>query len=578
MLTELRITDFAIVDSLELRFDGGLITFTGETGAGKSIIIDAVEAVVGGRVDSSLVRAGAQRAVVEADFHLGASVREPVLAILEREDLLDGDEFVSLTREIRLQGRSLARINGRSVNVNLLKEIGEYLVDVHGQSEHLSLLRTREHRRLLDGFAGAEAALNRYTETYQELRQVQKDLDSLRQLERDSVRRAELLEYQTNEIEAAAPVLGEEEVLKQERDRLANAESLATLAQTALAALEESVPESPAANELLGQAIEALNHLARLDPWKAGLRDQFQEALDLLADAAVNLRDYSELIEFNPRRLDAVEERLSLLYNLQRKYGDGLERVLEFGAQARRDLEDITHAEERLAELADNEHRLLIRLGEYGATLSAARKTAAGQMGRALEVQLKDLRMAGARFEVEFEQTTDPQGAPSKDGVRVAYGPYGLETLQFLVAPNPGEGLKPIVKIASGGEMSRLMLALKNVLAQADPTPTLIFDEIDQGIGGRVGAVVGEKLWRLARRHQVMCITHLPQLAAYSQQHYHVSKRVHAGRTTTVVESLDSEKRLKELAQMLGDVSEGTLQSAREMVAAVRTLEKPGSG
>ncbi|MCB9136275.1 MAG: DNA repair protein RecN [Anaerolineales bacterium] len=572
MLTELRITQFAIIDHLELRFESGLITFTGETGAGKSIIIDALEALLGGRVDATWVRAEANRAIVEGDFQIPAAVREAVHAILEREELLDDPDTLTLTREIRAQGRSLARVNGRTANVSLLRELGEYLVDVHGQSEHLSLLRVNEHLRLLDGYAGVDVPLAAYRTTYQALRKVQNDLRALRDAERDAVRRADMLTYQLEEIESARLKPGEEEDLKQERTRLANAESLASLAQQSLFLLDEGDPETPAITDHLGQVVQALSQLGRTDPSQAGLSERVNGIFESLTDLARDLRDYLESVEFNPRRLEQVEERLDLMHGLKRKYGPTIPAILEFAAKARTQLDDITHAEERIAELEAQQGKLLLELGKRGQTLSAARRKAAAQMGRAIEIELNDLRMAGARFEVDFQVSHDPHGVMLDDGAQVAFGPQGLENVQFLIAPNPGEGLKPLAKIASGGETSRLMLALKNVLAKADQTPTLIFDEIDQGIGGRVGTVVGQKLWQLGQAHQVLCITHLPQLAAFGKQHYRVQKVIQDGRTSTTVEPLAGDKRLTELALMMGDVSEGTLRSAEEILHGARQM------
>jgi DNA repair protein RecN (Recombination protein N) len=283
------------------------------------------------------------------------------------------------------------------------------------------------------------------------------------------------------------------------------------------------------------------------------------------------LRNYLESVEFNPKRLDQVEERLNLIHSLKRKYGEDIPAILAFAAEARRQLETVTHAGERIAELQGLESKLLTELGQRGTRLSEKRRAASAEMRRAIESELTDLHMPGAQFDVDFQQHPDPRGAPLQDGRRLAFDATGLERIEFLIAPNPGEGLKPLVKIASGGETSRLMLALKNVLARADHLPSLIFDEIDQGIGGRVGIVVGQKLWQLARLHQVLCITHLPQLAAFGEQHIGVRKQVQEGRTLTLAEELSGEERLTELAQMMGEVSVGTLQSAKEMLAAARS-------
>jgi DNA repair protein RecN (Recombination protein N) len=575
MLVELRIQDFAIIDQLELRFHAGLVTFTGETGAGKSIIIDAVEAVMGGRVDVSMLRAGAERAAIEAEFKIPAHVRPAVHQLLLADDLLDDPDFVTLAREIRAEGRHLARVNGRTVRVSLLKDLGEYLVDVHGQSEHLSLLRVREQLRLLDSFAGSEDLLNDYQGVYRELRKVRADLQKLRESDRDAARRADLLSYQINEIEAAGLKTGEDDELRDERNRLANAETLSNLVQESLANLDDGDPEFQPISDLLGQVVEALRQLSRLDPSQRERYEQAQGLFDGVADLALELRDYGEEIEFNPRRLEQVEIRLDLIHNLKRKYGSSIEDVLGFARRAAEELDAITNAEERIEALEKEEKRLLEEIFRLGQALYARRETASRDMSDALEKELQDLNMSGAQFGVEFKRQPDPDGVPGENGDRVAFGPYGLDMIQFLVAPNPGEGLKPLAKIASGGEMSRLMLALKKVLATADPTPTLVFDEIDQGIGGRIGAVVGEKLWQLSNRHQVLCITHLPQLAAYGTQHYRVEKQVTGGRTSTRVEALEGEERISELAQMLGEVSEGTLQSAREILQSAGEVTSP---
>ncbi len=581
MLTELHIENFAIIERLDLQFADGLITFTGETGAGKSIIVDAVETLLGGRAEAVQVRAGAERANVEAVFRIPQLSRQAILEVLEREDLLDDPNYVTLGREVRLNGRNVARVNGRSVSASLLREIGEFLVDVHGQSEHLSLLRVNQHLSLLDRYAStgkdsaAAQALRDYQSLYAHLQQVERELAEIRQAERDAARRSDMLSYQIHEIEAARLQPGEEQLLREERNRLANAEGLSTLAQQALTALDEGMPESPAATDLLGQVTDALEDLARLDPSQASLVETAQTVFENLSELARSLREYLEGIEFNPRRLDQVEERLSLIHSLKRKYGDSIPEILEFAANARRQLDQITHAAERLQELETERERLLTQLGEAGERLSALRQAAARTLEKAIERELADLHMSGARFKVEFQRQPDADGARLPDGQRAAYYPFGLERIEFLIAPNPGEGFKPLTKIASGGETSRLMLALKNVLVQADPVPTLIFDEIDQGIGGRVGAIVGQKLWQLGRQHQVLCITHLPQLAAFGGQHYHVEKLVQSNRTLTRIRLLQGEERVAELAQMLGGVSESTLQSARELLAAAQAQQSP---
>lgn len=576
MLVELHIQNFAIIDRLDLRLGPGLIILTGETGAGKSIILDAVEMLVGGRADATVIRTNADAAFVEGVFALRGPEKEAVHEILKREDLLEDPAYVTLTREVRREGRSIARVNGRTVGVSLLKEIGAVLVDIHGQSEHLSLLNPRAHLGLLDRYANIAQALTEYRQTYQKLMSVRRELSELRQAQADAERRMEMLTFQAQEIEAAKLRPGEDEELKKERDRLANAEALAQHAQDALSVLDEGSPEAPSASDLVGQAARALASLARIDSTQADLADQASVLEDSLADLVRSLRRYLEEIEYNPKRLEEVEERLNLIHNLTRKYGGSIPAVIAFGVEARKQLENISTASERISALEAEERELLQTLSKQALALSDRRKAAAEQLSREVEKELDDLKMAAARFGVDFQTRPDPDGIPLPSGERVAFDHTGFDRVEFLVAPNPGEGLKPLVKIASGGETSRLMLALKNILASADEIPSLIFDEIDQGIGGRVGLVVGFKLWQLGRKHQVFCVTHLPQLAAFGDEHYQVQKLIQGERTLTRVERLQGEPQLLELSQMLGEVGEGTLRSAHELMQVARQMIKGG--
>ena len=570
MLTELRIENFAIIQNLELAFTPGLNIFTGETGAGKSIILDALEAVIGGKADATSIRTGADRASVEAHFSLPPMNREAILELLEREDLMDDASSLALSREVRREGRSTGRVNGRAVSLPIMRELGAYLIDIHGQSEHLSLLTVKSHLGLLDRYAGSQELLLAYRSLYRELQGVRKDLDMLRQSEQDALRRTDLLNFQVQEIEAAHLKEGEEDELGQERTRLANAENLATLAQQAINLLDESTPEAQSISDLTGQAAQALASLGRIDASQAPLAEQAQGLVDEMAEISRSLRTYIESIEFNPKRLEEVEERLELLHTLKRKYGADIPAVLAFAADARRQLDLITHAGERIAELEVKEAELLERLSAAARNLSEKRSQAATALSSAVERELGDLNMSGAGFAVDMKTEPDEQGLTLSDGTRVAFDESGIDKVEFLIAPNPGEGLKPLVKIASGGETSRLMLALKNVLAKADTIPTLIFDEIDQGIGGRVGFTVGEKLWRLGREHQVFCVTHLPQLAAFGDRHFRVRKEVVGERTLTLVDALQDDARLEELALMLGGAGEANRQAARETLAMAR--------
>ena len=574
MLSELRIHNFAIIDRLDLRFGTGLTILTGETGAGKSIILDAVVMLIGGKADTTSVRTEADAAFVEGVFQLKGPEKEAVNDILKREELLDDPNYVTLAREVRREGRSVARVNGRTVNLSLLKELGASLVDIHGQSEHLSLLDPRAHLGLLDRYAEVAAPLSEYRQTYHTLLNLRRELKDLRQAQADADRRTEMLTYAAEEIEAARLKNGEDEELRKERDRLANAESLAEYAQNALTLLDEGSPESSAASDLVGQAAQAMAGLAKIDSAQEELSNQASLLEDTLSDLVRSLRDYLEEIEFNPKRLEEVGERLDLIHRLVRKYGGSIPAVIAYGQDARKQLETITGAAGRIAQLEKEEATLLDKLAAQGEALSEKRKAAALRLSKGIELELDDLKMAAAKFGVSFQVKADPNGVPLPDGSRAAFDQNGLDRVEFMIAPNPGEGLKPLVRIASGGETSRLMLALKNVLARADQIPSLIFDEIDQGIGGRVGMVVGQKLWNLGRNHQVFCVTHLPQLAVFGEQHYQVQKLVEKGRTLTRVEKLDGDSRILELSQMLGGVGEGTLRSAHELLQVSRQMIK----
>jgi len=578
MLTELRIENFAIIQHLDLQLKSGLTTFTGETGAGKSIILDALEALVGGRAEPTQIRSGTERALLEATFCVPETYRKDIHAILEREALLDDPDQLVLSRELRREGRSVGRINGRATNTSLMREIGSYLVDIHGQSEHLSLLNVRQHLGLLDRYTNNETDLAAYQKTYHQLIALRRELAALRQSEQDAARRTELLNFQAGEIESAQLKSGEEEELRQERDRLANAESLTALAQQVLLLLDEGSPETQSVAELLGQATHSLGALSRIDASKTRLHEQATVFIETLADIIRELRNYLEQVEFNPRRLEQAEERLNLIHTLKRKYGNSIEAVLAFGCDARQKLETIAHSSERIAEMETAEKNLLEQITRQGLLLSQQRKQSSESLEKGVEAELVDLNMSGARFSVDIHHDPNPQGLLLENGNQVAFDDCGLDRVEFMIAPNPGEGFKPLVKIASGGETSRLMLALKNVLTRADYVPTLIFDEIDQGIGGRVGMVVGEKLWQLARQHQVFCVTHLPQLAAFGDQHLRVRKLVDEGRTLTVVDILNSSTRLDELAQMMGNLSETNRASAQEIIQLAQQRARQLSG
>lgn len=581
MLEELRIQNFAIIDRLELSFAPGLNVITGETGAGKSIIVDAVELLLGGKADAGMIRSGAERATIEGVFALRGLTRGLLLPMLEREDLLaDGDDVVTLYREVRANGRSIARVNGVSVNQDVLREVGDTLVDIHGQSEHLSLLNPRSHLDLLDRYAdlmGMRAALQTLVDVLHtiraEIRALEVDKDALE-------RRAEMLRHEIEDIKSADLDPAEEGDLRAERTKLSNSEQLATLAASIVTLLSGDAAEDLPGVDRMQQVAAALGKLAAID---TDLRDWAEVAEGIAAqvqDLAVEMADYADTVEYNPQRLNDIEERLEVINKLKRRYNaDSVASLLARASAARDALAGIENSDERLEDLRRQERDKLIHIGDLANKISAVRKTVGKQLAKRVMRELADLRMERAQFEIGIEQDDDPDGCIVGER-RLAFDATGIDKVEMLLSANPGEALRPLAKVASGGEAARIMLALKRVLTAADHTPTLIFDEVDQGIGGRIGTVVGEKLWTLTHGHQVMVVTHLPQLAGFADRHYHVKKIAQADRTSTQVTMLDNEAdRISELAAMLGTIGESGMASARDILteAAARKIAAQGA-
>lgn len=574
MLKEINIRNFAIIESLDLEFTTGFNVFTGETGAGKSIILDALSIVLGDKADNSFVREGTKRASIEAVFDYG-NRREEIEDVLKREDLLpdDGIAEVTLSRELRIEGRSSARINGHGVSLNILQEVGSLLVDIHGQSEHLSLLKPASHIRLVDQFAGNENLLKQYRSLYRQYLTVVKNLNALHDGEAEALRQQDMLTYQFNEIDSAGLSEEEEEKLNRERERLANSERIAKLLHQGLTALEGRSEERPGIIEQMDQLDSALDDLISYDDSLSSLYDTVVTAADQMNDVLDKLQRYKANLGFSSRRRNQIEERLSLYYSLKRKYGGTVSAVLAYAADAKQKLSLISGAGEQIEALENERKELLEKLSGLAVKLSEKRAAASAEISKGVEKELDDLRMPAARFEVLMETVPSADGLADGKGSRLEFSESGFDRVEFLIAPNPGEGLKPLAKVASGGETSRLMLALKNTLAQADTIPTMVFDEIDQGIGGRIGALVGEKLWQLSCYHQVICITHLPQLAALYDSHYHVRKQISENRTQTVVTRLDAEESLHELASLLGADNEENEQAVRVMLNEAETYK-----
>ena len=574
MLAEIDITNFAIIEHLHLQLHRGFNVMTGETGAGKSIIIDAVGMLLGGRAQSEFVRANTAKARVEGTFALENAARESIFPILDEIGIEHEDDSLIVTREIHLEGRNICRVNGRTVTLHTLERIGEFLIDIHGQSEHLSLLRVREHVDFLDRYGNLWEQRARVAEKVKALRAVRNEIKTLMMDARQVARRVDRLTYVVEEISEANLKIGEEETLKQERELLGNAELRANLADHAYRSLFGAGEDEKGAIDLLNETLQAVAGLEKYDASVKNSRDEAESATAQADDLARSLRAYRDGVDHNPTRLAQIDERMDLIFRLKRKYGDTIEEIIQYGENAAAELATISHSEERTKELQQQEAQLLKEIAALAGDLSRARRDAGERLAREIEAQLQDLGMAKAKFGVALERADDAEG-PEVEGRRVAVDTTGIDRVEFLVSPNPGEPLKPLAKIASGGETSRLMLAMKSVLAVADNTPTLIFDEIDQGIGGRTGGIVGNKLWALTPsaqksdgvpQHQVICITHLPQIAVFGDAHFKIRKEVVGERTVTLIQELDGNDRVEELAIMLGTATATTRQNAEELL------------
>lgn len=584
MLVELAIHDFAIIDAVRIAFQPGLNVLTGETGAGKSILIDALGAVLGDRVSPDLVRTGARRATVDATIdltHLGD--HELLAATLGELEVDCDDRQLLLSREIHENGRSVARLNGRPTTAALLARVGTLLVDIHGQSDHLSLLRSRTQLDLLDRYARLGAEREAMAARLSDLRLTRARLVDVVAGSRDRAQRVDLLRFQVDEIERAQLRPGEETELVTERARLANAERLALDASEAYTALvgDEDLDGLAGSLPALRRAAHLWSGMAGLDSTAQATSERMNEVVVLLEDVAAEVRAYRDLIEIDPSRLSAIEERLDELRTLKRKYGEDVPEILVFAEAARVELESLTGSESDAASLEAKERALATEVGEMAVALSLKRQAAAADLAAAVEVAVADLNMGSATFEVSLAHVADARGVAvptAGGGVEVlAIDETGIDRIEFMIAPNAGEAAKPLARIASGGETARLMLALKSVLSEADETPTLIFDEIDVGVGGRSGQVVGEKLWALSTGHQVVVITHLPQIAAYADAHFRIAKTDREGRTVSIVEPLGRDEQVAELAAMVDGLplTEPAVRAAEEMLERASTVKQP---
>ncbi len=563
MLSRLTIRNFAIVDHLEIEWRPGLNVITGETGAGKSILIDAVGALLGDRLGPEAVRSGAHRALVEGVFILPENLSADLEATLDEYGLQPEDGALIVSREVAGGGgRGGARVNGRGVPLSVLQEIGERLVDVHGQSEHMALLRSREQLDYLDRYAGVLAERAEVARLVRELRGAREALGTLVGEEREAARLQDRLQHEVAEIDAAGLREDEEAELVAQRTRLQHVERLQQAAVAAYQALAGDDDEMPGAVDLLGSAVATLDEAGRIDRALASEGEALNAALTQAEESVRALRGYLDAIEADPQALERAAERLFLIGDLKRKYGESVGEILAYAVDARRRLVEIELRSSQVEALQSLEGQLASLLAAATSALSGRRKRATQELSSAVERELGELRLVGARFVVSMED------AP--------VDLTGSDRVEFLLTTSAGEEPRPMARVASGGELARIALALKTVLSRAETRPTLIFDEIDAGVGGRTGPVVGEKLWAVAGAgHQVLCVTHLPQVAAFADCHYVVT-RTQGEVTATLVEG---DQRVEELAAMLGgaatDASRTTVSELLQRAAAAKRKRTP---
>lgn len=563
MLRELHIKNFSIIDDVTVEFSRGFNALTGETGSGKSIIINALSLALGERAAGEFIRGGEKEAVIEAFFDISPEALSSSSLQILTDSGTDIDDGLILKRILSAQGKNRAYINGSMANVQTLSDISRNIVDIHGQYEHQSLLSEENQLDLLDAYGGLLDERREVSEIYDSLFRLKRHIGDLARKENERARRLDILQYQINEIESAGVKPGEAEELGEELKFLGNAGRLADLANRAYDSLYSS--DSSSITTLSG-IINDLREISEIDPRAQDALKSSEDALPLLEETAFFLRDYKDTLDFDPGRLDQVQERLELIKALCRKYGNSVRELIEYYDNAKIELEELQYSEEKQETLKADLQEVKSSLTIRSQSLSRKRASIAKEIEKEVVRQLSDLSMPDTRFSIRI---TQEKGADTLDGFTAAA--TGIDHIEFMISPNVGEGLRPLSKTASGGELSRIMLALKSILARGDNIPVLIFDEIDAGIGGKTAERVAKKLRALSAGHQVICITHLPQIASYADRHLKIEKKVRKERTVVEINNVEKDGRVVEIARMLsGETSGASLEHARELLAKSR--------
>lgn len=558
MLLSLTIHHIAVIRSVQIEFDNGLNILTGETGAGKSIIIDAINMLLGNRISKNLIRTGEDTASVTAIFSIDGQAEK----YLSENGFPCEDGELMLYREISVSGKSTVRINGRAATVAILRELGDYLINIHGQHDNQSLMNAEKHIDILDEFCGDEETLKTYQQAYREYRQALKELEGFDMDEAEKERRQDMLKFEINEIEEAALKPNEMDQLLERRELLANSQNILKNVAKAY----ELLYGAANAYEDMGDAVKCIEQACRYDASLEPLKDSAYDVYYNMEAVAGELRKYQDNFEYDEGELNSIESRLSQINDLKRRYGGSIEEIFAYLSKAKEELESILHMEEKLQELREICQKAEKNLISAAKSLSEARQQGAVRMERQIMMELADLNMPNAQFKVHFTCLDEP----------LHYTPKGKEKIEFLLSANLGQDLDKLSKIASGGELSRIMLAIKSAVFEREGAQTLIFDEVDTGVSGRAAQKVAEKLYKVSQHRQVLCVTHLPQIAAMADQHYLIEKNVADEETLTTVERLEKSERVKEIARIIGGVkiTAATLDNAREMLAMSDTLKK----
>jgi DNA repair protein RecN (Recombination protein N) len=548
LLSELHIKNFAVIEDIKLNLEPGLTIISGEEGSGKSLIIDALSVLLGARATSGFIRNGSSTARVEGIFWLPVTVIDKLKNLLQENDIqIDSDGMLILSRELQQQGRSVARINSRAAPLSLLRQIGQNLVDIHGQMDYISLLDGHRQLDLLDAHGNLMELRKKTAESIDNLRQTIRELLSVNDQKGNG--RQELLKYQIEEIERANLKSGEDIELQEKHDILCHAESLK---ENCLKAYDSLYGEERSATVLIHEALVSLRSLRNSDPSIIGQKKQLEDSIAILEETAREIRHYGDSIEANADQLEEIEQRLNMVNMLKRKYGSTIDDILSYYSNAKVEFEAIENQQDHNARLEKEKERIEFEAGKLSEELSLLRRKAAISLIQLVNEELSDLGLPWAKFDIALRREEDSNGLPTTRGKHFNFTRDGIDYIEFMITTNPGEPMRPLSKIASGGETCRIMLALKSALKRIDPIPTLIFDEIDASVGGRSGDTMGRKLATLARQHQVLCITHLPQIACFGDSHIRLVKENSSGRAYTKVQQVEGQNRIEELAAMLG--------------------------